>query len=160
MAEQIGVVQISEGNGRARVVTDRRGGCSGCESGSGACRSCLSSAKLESSVNNPLGARAGDIVKISLPTRTLYKGAAILYLVPILGLIAGAFVGLWMATNLGWSDSPVTVLGGMIGLGAGLGVVVRIGRGRKMSQALTPTITAIIAGAESSLKQQEKPCCG
>jgi len=160
MAEQIGIVRDTVGIGRARVVTDRRGACSGCQSGSGACQSCLASAKLESNVINLLGAQTGDVVKIALPTTTLYKGAAILYLLPIAGLIAGAFAGLWIASVLGWGDTAGTVLGAMLGLGAGMGGVIRLGRSRKLSQELTPTITAILAGSESSLKQQEKPCCG
>ncbi|MEJ2156510.1 MAG: SoxR reducing system RseC family protein [Desulfobacteraceae bacterium] len=160
MAEQIGIVRDSEGNGLAQVVTDRRGSCSGCHESSSGCRSCLTSAKMVSSVNNPLGARTGDLVKITLPTKTLYKGAAVLYLLPIFGLIAGAFAGLWLASTLGWSDSTGSVVGGIIGLGAGLGGAVLMGRREKLIKELTPTITVILADTDGSLKQHGKPCCG
>ncbi len=160
MAEQIGIVRDSEDNGQALVVTDRRGSCSGCHESSGGCRSCLTSAKMVSSVNNPLGARTGDLVKISLPTKKLYKGAAVLYLLPIFGLIAGAFAGLWIASVQGWSDTTASTIGGMIGLGAGFGGAVLMGRRKKLIKELTPTITVILAGTDSSLKHPGKPCCG
>ena len=48
----------------AQVVTDRKGACAGCQSSPGGCRSCLTGAKMESRVANPVGAEPGDLVKV------------------------------------------------------------------------------------------------
>ena len=145
MAEQIGKVRNAERQGWAVVVTDRKGACGGCRPGPQACGSCLSSAKIESSVLNPVGARAGDIVRLSLPSADLFKGAALFYLAPVLALVSGALAGSLLAEELGWRDSVGAVIGGLTGLGTGFLVRVRLGRGRRLTRQLTPVITAILS---------------
>jgi len=83
MAEQIGIVIKNESDRYVQVVTDRRGACGGCQSTPHGCRSCLASAKMESRVDNPLGAELGDLVKVHLSSSGHFTGAAILYLLPI-----------------------------------------------------------------------------
>jgi sigma-E factor negative regulatory protein RseC len=160
MADQIGIVLNSNGDGWARVATDRKGACGGCQSAGSACRSCLTSAKQESRVINPLNAEAGDIVKITLPSAVLFKGAAIMYLLPIAALILGAFVTMWLGSLLGWSDTVGAVAGAAGGLGVGLWAVVRLGRSPGMSRQMTPTITAIVPAPNSPAKQSPASCCG
>lgn len=153
MAEQIGIVLLNEMNGWARVVTDRKGACGDCQSGPSACRSCLSSAKLESRVTNPIDAKNGDVVKISLPSANLFKGAAILYLLPVATLILGAITGMWLGTQLGWNESTGAVLGSLAGIGTGFGLVAGMGRSRKLSRQMTPAITSIVTAADSAVSQ-------
>ena len=76
MAQQIGLIRENQKDGYAVVITDRKGACSGCHTGGDGCRSCLSGAKLESRVANPINAREGDVVKITLKSSELFKGAA------------------------------------------------------------------------------------
>lgn len=139
MTEQIGIVASIEHNGMARVLTDRQGACGGCHSGPGKCRGCLStSGKLESHVANPINAGIGDVVKISISQGELFKGAALMYLLPILTLVAGAVGG------LRWMNDAGSVLGGLIGLGIGFWAVARLGRSRRLSRRMTPRITEIV----------------
>ena len=160
MAHQIGIVLSSEMGGWARVVTDRKGACGGCQSSASACRSCLTSAKLESRVTNPIGARTGDVVKISLPSANLFKGAALLYLLPVATLFLGAIAGMWLGTELGWSEFTGPVLGTLAGIIIGFGAVVRMGRSRKMRHEMTPAITAIVDASDTLVRQPHKSCCG
>ena len=105
MAERIGIVLKSEMNGWARVVTDRQGSCGGCHSGVAGCRTCLAGSKIESRVTNPINARSGDVVKISLPSASIFKGAVLFYILPIAGLILGALGGLSFGGLLGHRGS-------------------------------------------------------
>lgn len=160
MAEQIGIIQGIEANGMARVLTDRKGACSGCHSGASKCRSCLTtSGKLESEVINSIDAGVGDVVKISLSQANLFKGAAIMYLLPIATLILGAVGGLWLGGTAGWGDSG-SVLGGLAGLVFGFWAVTRLGRSRRLSRQMTPTIIEIVTASDNPVKKLHPSCCG
>ena len=114
MAERIGVVLHTFDNGMAEVVTDRRNACGGCEKSHG-CRSCLTSAKMVSTVQNPAGAGQGDVVSIYLKESALWTGAVFLYIVPILWLMAGAFVGASLGSNWEIGETGAAILMGLSG---------------------------------------------
>ena len=163
MAEQIGIIVANETNGLARVLTDRRGACGGCHSGPSKCRGCISSSgKLESHVANPIDAGIGDVVKITISQRELFRGAALMYLLPIATLITGAVGGLWLMSDVG------SVLGGIAGLVFGFWAVARMGRSPRLSRRMTPTITEIVTRSDEPergrlkgpVKQMRPSCCG
>lgn len=164
MAEQIGIIVDHDTNGMARVLTDRKGACGGCHSGPSKCRSCLTtSGKLESSVFNPIDAGVGDMVRITLSPKELFKGAALMYLLPITTLILGAVGGLWWGDGSGWGDGA-SVIGGLVGLVLGFWAVTRLGRSPQLSRRMTPTITEVVAQsgqpARGPVKQARPSCCG
>ena len=159
MAEQIGIVVDKEAKGLARVLTDRKGACGGCHSGPSKCRGCLStSAKLESHVANPVNAGIGDVVKITISRRDLFQGAALMYLLPIVTLVAGAVGGFW------WMSDAGSVMGGLAGLGLGFWAVMRLGRSRRLSSRMTPKITEIVTHSDTPppkpANQLRPSCCG
>ena len=160
MAEQIGIVIEKETGPYARVVTDRKGGCGGCHSSSHSCRSCLSSAKLESRVANPVDAEAGDLVRIHLSSGNLYLGAAILYLLPIFGILLGAFTGNWLATAYGLAETVGTVGGAAAGLAFGFAAVIILDRTAGLRRRLVPTITTILTPHADTPDNKGAPCCG
>ena len=137
MADHIGIVIKQSSDRYAQVLTDRKGACGGCHASPGGCRSCLSGAKMESRVANPLGAQPGDLVKVHLSSGNLYAGAAILYLIPILGLLAGAFMGA--------AVGPFGAIGGAAaGLVIGFTAVIVLDRTAVIRRRITPTITDIL----------------
>ena len=166
MARRIGLVTAVKENGMAEVVTDRKGGCGGCEQSHG-CRSCLSGAKLVSSVQNPIGAESGDVVTIDLAGKGLWSGALLFYVFPVLCLIAGAGIGtdLRQVWFLGETSTPVVL--GILGLGIGLLITVLISRSALGDSLLRPRITHImekVAGQSSGEKttskdETEASCC-
>ena len=145
MAEHIGIVKEIEGDGFARVLTDRKGACSGCESNPAGCRSCLTSAKMESRVANPVGARTGDVVKVELATRELFTGAAILYLLPVITLLAGALGGTGAAPALGWSELTGGLAGAAVGMILGYLVVIALDCNAAVRRRLMPRITNVVS---------------
>ena len=160
MAEQIGFVVKTELNDYAQVVLDRKGACGGCQPSSGGCRSCLASAKIHSRVANPVSAKVGDHVKIHLSSANLFSGAAILYLIPVLGLLIGAFTGAWASSAFGFSDSFGSIVGAMSGLAVGFAVVIILGRRPGIRQRMVPTITQIVTPSIGKLDLKNTPCCG
>jgi sigma-E factor negative regulatory protein RseC len=159
MAEHIGIVIKTEPNNFAQVLTDRKGACGGCQSTPHSCQSCLASAKMESRVANPLGAEPGDLVKVFLSSSNLYTGAAILYLLPILGLLLGAFIGIWASTTLGLSKSLGSIGGAAAGLCLGYVSVIGLDRSPRIRRRIMPTITAVLT-PKVGLPETEKASCG
>ena len=80
--------------------------CEGCASRG----SCQAVDKERNSVRviNPLDARVGDAVVISFETGSLLKVLFLIYMVPILALLAGACAGNWLLAPL-WGKDPSTV---------------------------------------------------
>lgn len=158
MAEQIGIVRENHSEGWAIVVTDRKGACGGCHPGGG-CHSCLSGAKLSSRAANPINAQTGDMVKISLRSTDLFKGAFILYLIPVASLMAAALLGGRFAGWAGLSESTGAVLAGVVGLVSGVGLVMFLDRTRYVRRHLMPTITAVLTPAPCQPAAKQSPCC-
>jgi positive regulator of sigma E activity len=87
MAKKKGrVIEISQ-DGWARVITERGDACNSCEA-SPFCHSIADCARLETNVLNKAGAGVGDLVTISLSSKMVFKGALILYIVPVAGLLS------------------------------------------------------------------------
>lgn len=160
MAEQIGIIIENNSEGWATVLTDRKSACSGCHTGGGeGCRSCLGGSKLESRAANPIKAHAGDIVKINLRTSDLFKGAFILYLIPVLCLMTSAFIGVWIAQSVGWSETTGAVLAGGAGLVAGVALVIFLDRTRYVRRRMMPTITAVVTASAGQPASKQPSCC-
>ena len=160
MAENIGIVIKAEADHYAQVVIDRKGACGGCQPNGGGCQSCLASAKMQSRVANPVNAKAGDLVKIHLSSANLFSGAAILYLIPVLGLLFGAFAGVWVSSAFSFADSFGSISGAMSGLAVGFAVVIILGRRPGIRRRIMPTITQIVAPGIGKLDMKKTPCCG
>jgi len=144
MADQMAIVVENGKDGSARILIDRKGGCGGCQPKAGGCRSCLTGARMESRAANPLGARAGDLVKVHIASKEVFKGAAILYLLPVAALLAGALGGDWIGARAGDSSSIGAVLGALSGLVASIAIIIRFDRSLYVRRRLQPTITDIV----------------
>ncbi|MFZ0728461.1 MAG: SoxR reducing system RseC family protein [Desulfobacterales bacterium] len=167
MAERTGLVLQSFDNGMAEVVTDRRNACGGCEKSHG-CRSCLTSAKLVATVQNPVSAVKGDVVLIHLTESALRAGAVLLYIIPILWLMAGAFVGDGLGGNWRIGATGAAVLGGLTGLAIGFIMARSISRSASIGPSLIPRIVRVVERGASQDKRAHaiidthptSPCCG
>ena len=115
---------------------------------------------MESRAANPIGARAGDLVKVHLASADIFAGAAILYMVPILGLMIGAFTGAWAAHEFGWPAVSGGLIGTLMGLAAGFGVVIAMDRSAGIRRKMTPTITAVISHESETAEMRHASCCG
>jgi sigma-E factor negative regulatory protein RseC len=160
MAEHIGIVIKTEPGNYAQVVADRKGACGGCQSTPGGCRSCLASAKIESRVANPVNAEAGDLVKIHLSSINLLTGAAILYLLPIIGLLIGAFAGVLVSTAFGLTQIIGSIGGAITGLIIGYTAVITLDRNPSIRRRMMPTITTIVASNVGIPYVKKASCCG
>ena len=160
MAEHIGIVINTEPDNYAQVVADRKGACGGCQSNPDGCLSCLTSAKIESRVANPVNAHAGDLVKIRLSSTNLLTGAAILYLLPIIGMLIGAFAGVLVSTAFGLTELIGSIGGAITGLIVGYTAVINLDRSPRIRRRMIPTITTIVAHNVGIPYIKDASCCG
>lgn len=149
MAERTGLVLRSFDNGMAEVATDRKNACGGCESPHG-CRSCLTSTKMVAMVQNPVGAVQGDVVSIYLKESALRAGAVLLYIIPVLWLLAGAFVGDGLGGDWRIGATGAAVLGGLAGLALGFMMALGISRSSHFGRGMVPKITRVIERADTA----------
>lgn len=158
MAQRKGLVIRIEKNGWAQVATERKGSCDGCGPGHN-CHSCLSSSKIVTPVLNKAGAKTGDLVTVSLDSDMILKNAAVLYLIPIVGLVASAVLGAGLSVDWGISETGAAIGFGGAGLCLGFLIAVFISKRMSADNRLTPTISRIIQpGAEySPLSQNIHP---
>lgn len=102
MIEEAGTV-VEVRDGRARVRTRRSEGCGQC-SARGACASLGGGRDANVWVEDPIGTRPGERVIIAVPEGTVVRASILVYLVPVLALVAGALVG--HAVGPRWGLSP------------------------------------------------------
>jgi sigma-E factor negative regulatory protein RseC len=89
----------------AKVKTVRSASCEGCAS-QGSCTA--QGNEMEVRVMNPAGARVGDRVVIEFETTALLKATFLLYIFPVLCLLAGALVGNAAGERLGLNPSALS----------------------------------------------------
>lgn len=143
MATEKGIV-TSTGAGTAWVRTLPNEACDGCA----ACGTCNAQrAEADVEVINEIGARVGDRILIDIKTSAFLKATFLLYVLPVIGLTAGAVLGLPTAEATGLDSS---VCSAFLGFGAFFLTVafVRI-QGNRMGRerAYRPQIVKILPPA-------------
>lgn len=136
MIEEQGVV-VALHEDRAEVRIQRRGGCDGCGASAG-CGTALidrffGRRSVSLRVRNLVGAQVGDRVVIGVSEGGLLRAALVAYLVPILGLVAGAILGQWLGED-GALSSPSAGSGNLSALaGSLLGFILALSWLRRYS---------------------------
>ena len=143
MATATGIVIRTHPSKRADVVANKQGGCGSCSSAH-SCHTSHAAKKMTTTVINPVNAEPGDIVVIDVSTNRLLKGLAVIYLLPVLGLLIGAIIGVNLKESLAMTETGSALLFGGIGLAAGFGMVMSISKLLSANDAFTPIISRIV----------------
>lgn len=121
-------------NGTAEVIRIRESACSG------DCHKCSGCGAQQETmiltVQNPIGAKAGDMVVIESATGPVLKAAAMLYVMPVVLFLAGYLMGEHL-----WAMGP---LFGVIGIVAGLVLVKLYDRHLQKKKDPIYTITGYV----------------
>lgn len=108
-------------DGLAEVVVERSAVCGGnCDE----CDGCRYDNLMKALAHNPIDAHCGQHVYIEMPTVVVLKGAVYAYVLPIVALFVGYFVGVLM--NFDENGCIATALGGAL-----IGIVVAVLLSRK-----------------------------
>lgn len=147
MATEEGVV-IKLGNGAmpmAWVKTTRSSACKSCAARE-SCSADGGGEEMQVEAINSAGAKVGDRIVISIKTASLLKATFLIYMFPILAMLAGAFVGQQLALDNGSQDpSGFSALFAFIFLGMAVIIVKLMGKAMALKKEYMPTIIRIIA---------------
>lgn len=114
----------------AWVKTTRSSACASCSS-KDACHSDGGGKEMEVEAINTADARVGDRIVLNIKTASLLKATFLLYVFPILAMIAGAVLGQTVAVMRGSDPSGLSALFGFLFFGLAF-IVIRIA-GRRLS---------------------------
>lgn len=103
MATEEGIV-TKLGSNTAWVTTTRTAACEECAARN-SCHALGGGNNMEVEAINTAHAQVGDRIVLSLATSSLFKATFLIYMFPILGLIAGALLGDILAPALGSNKS-------------------------------------------------------
>jgi sigma-E factor negative regulatory protein RseC len=93
---------------------------------------------------NPVNARVGDRIQIAIGSGSLLKAMFLLYLFPIICMLAGGLLGNWAAPGLSLNPSIVSVLTALASLVLAM-LIVRAGGQRMAAKpAYRPHIVRIL----------------
>ena len=142
MATEQGVVLRTESE-TAWVKTVRSSACEGCTA-RGSCHTTGSGEDMEVKAINSVGAGVGDRIVLSFETSSLLKATFLIYVFPIILMIAGAVIGQMLAPFIEFSPSALSVLLGFAFFFSALFIIKA--RANKMAKknAYQPKITRII----------------
>ncbi len=142
MINERGVVEKLVQN-KAVIKIQKSPGCDTCEA-RGSCHAEGDKAMLVE-VENDLHAKEGDSVEVSMPTQSVAKMALVVYLGPVVALIAGAFVGDALGKSLQFDSPMAPVLGGLVLLAASLLALKGFDRFARSRPQYHPRMTRIVA---------------
>ena len=142
MATEQGVVLRTDSES-AWVKMTRSSACEGCTA-RGSCHTMGGGQEMEVKALNPAGARAGDRIVLSFETSSLLKATFLIYVFPILFLIAGAALGQMLAPLIGLSPSALSVLLGFTFFFTALFIIKARANKLAKKNAYQPKITKIL----------------
>lgn len=144
MATEEGIVFKlgAPGAGTAWVKTTRSSACESCSSRN-ACHADGGGKEMEVEAINTANARVGDRIVLNIKTSSLLKATFLLYVFPILAMIAGALVGQTVAGIRGADPSGFAALFGFLFFGLAFIAIRIIGKLLSKDASYKPEIIKI-----------------
>lgn len=147
MITEEGIIEsISQQNAMVRI--QKSSACASCSS-KGACH-VVSEKEILIEVVNDLKAKVGDRVEISVPARSLLKLSLLVYIIPILALIVGAYTGGAWAESFQVQSTLGAILGGGLAMGITFYVLRKLDRAAQAKSQYRPRMTRVLFSAYSS----------
>ena len=129
------VIEISES--KAKVKASRHGDCENCGV-------CPGDNAMVLEVQNPIGAKVGQRVAFEIQEANMLLAAFVVYILPLLALLAGAISGGVLGNNLGQNVLVCQIGGGIFFFAIAVVYIKRYDRAVKKNDNLLPVITKIL----------------
>ena len=100
-------------------------------------------------VTNHLQAKTGDHIEIKMPTGSFLKLSLLVYILPIVALIAGAYLGAELSGYFHLHSTPGSILGGAIAMIITFMVLRMIDRSAQSTEKYQPCMTRILFNAKA-----------
>ncbi len=159
MAQTFGFVVETGNDGRAMVVAEKSQGCGSCSTVS-QCHAGRAARTQKTPALNRIGAAVGDRVTLTVASGAILSRLAVLYLVPVFGMLTGAFTGAFIFDGVAGSNGGHSVAFGLVGFALGFALAVAISRIWSAARPVLPVITRIINHRLVSLSSTPSAGCG
>jgi sigma-E factor negative regulatory protein RseC len=133
--------------GLAQVETTQQEACAGCGAKS-ACHAMGGDKKRVVSAINRAQAETGDRVLLTMPRKGVLGASFLLYMVPVIALLAGAVLGKHLGPSWGWQDPTGSVVLGLAALLVSWFVLRKISQRLAGRKELTVTVVRILKKGE------------
>lgn len=143
MAQTIAYVVETHGDGRATVMAEKAQGCGNCSSVA-QCHGGRSGGGEPTPAINRAGAAVGDRVSLTVASGIILSRMALLYLLPVAGLLAGAFTGAFVFGSAHAASSGHAVVLGLAGFILGFAIAIGLSRIWSTVRPVIPVITRIL----------------
>lgn len=133
----------------AKMKMQRHSACASC----GKCATTSEKKDILVEVDNSVGAKVGDRVVVNMESVNVLKAAAIVYLLPLVGLLVGTIVTYYILQSLG-NISNIETLSGVVGLVLMLVsffILKKNDSKFRDSREYIPIVTKIIASQENEI---------
>ena len=136
--EQEGIVLEVSGS-MAKVKASRHSDCENCGS-------CPGNTAIVVDALNPLGAQRGQRVALEVKEVNMLKAAFIVYILPLIMAVAGAFAGNYLAVQQ-LASNPLwyQIGGGFIAFGLSIIYIKYFDRNARTNDKMRPVITRILS---------------
>ncbi len=159
MAQTLGfVVEIAD-DGRATVVAEKGQGCGSCSAVS-QCHGGRAARTERTPALNRAGAAVGDRVMLTVESGAILSRMAVLYLLPVFGILAGAFMGAFMYDDMDGTGGGHSVAFGLAGFVLGFVFAVGISRIWSAARPIMPVISRIVNTRLASPSAGRSAGCG
>ena len=141
LATEQGIIIRVYGN-KALVKTQKSSQCAGCTS-KDSCHG-QSGDDVEVEAFNPLGGKVGEVAVIAVATGSFLKATFMMYIFPVICLIAGAFIGEKLGSFYGSDATLSSVIAALAAFGVSAWVVKIKGNQMGRSADYQPKIIRIV----------------
>ncbi len=146
MIEESGTVVELRGKHVALVICKKSSFCKNCASME-SCHIGSDNRTMSVEAQNNLGAQVGDSVKIQTSSKHFLQSSFLLYILPLVGLVAGALLGKGLGERFAGGMDP-DLLSALMGTGflVGAFLLIKIASRAIPKDSYMPRITEIIIG--------------
>ena len=132
---------------KALIRIQKSSACAHCDS-RGACQ-VISDKEMLIEIANDLQAKVGDHVELSLQASSLVKLSLLVFFIPIVAFVVGAYAGGSLADFFDIESTLSSVLGGALAMGITFFALRRLERAAKDKGEYHPRMTRILIRAEA-----------
>jgi sigma-E factor negative regulatory protein RseC len=147
MSQETGIVETVE-EGWVWVKTQRKSACAHCGH-KDHCHTVEGGDRMLVKAKNFVDAHKGDEVELYLNTKTQLKCVFMVYMVPIIGLLIGAFSGNGLSALVGLSPNIGIFLFSAVGLAVGFMLTHLYSNRMETKNALTLRVTRVVKKSPS-----------
>jgi len=146
MIEEQGTIVELKGKHVALVLCRKSSFCQNCASME-SCHVGDDNRSMTVEARNDIGARVGDLVNIQTSTKHFLQSSFVLYIIPLVGLLAGGVLGKLAGENFPLGLEP-DLLSALLGTAFLVGsfLIIKVGSKAVAKDSYMPRITQIITG--------------